>query len=123
MSTPEYIEVNSADWDGPVINDDEVVWNAPRPLYGETFQGRFRSGIFYAVTQASDTALIALNKRDGAIEVRFITNEVLMERMWAKLSEYGYLSFEQAGFTPAELARSYGWPWVDDKPALGLSNG
>jgi hypothetical protein len=114
MSTPEYIEVNQADWDGPVINDDEVVWNAPRPLYGETFQGKFRSGIFYAVTQADDTALIAMNKRDGAVEVRFITNQDLMDRMQAKLSEYGYRSFEQGGFTPAELARSYGWPWVDE---------
>lgn len=118
MSTPEYIEVNIADWDGPEVDDDEVVWNAPRPLYGETFQGKFRSGIFYAVTQADDSALIAFNKRDGAVEVRFITNQVLFDRMLAKLAEYGYASFEEAGLTPSELAHSYGWPWVDRELAL-----
>lgn len=32
----------------PHIPTSQLIFNAPRPLYGETWQGDFRHGIFYA---------------------------------------------------------------------------
>lgn len=112
-NTTNEVIVNESEWGGPAVQADEVVWNAPRPLYGRTWEGKFRAGIFYAITGPDDDPRFAEeNARLDARRVRFVTNADVEREIMVKLAEYGYGSAEDAGLTMAELAADYGFPYV-----------
>lgn len=112
-NTTNEVVVHEAEWDGPEVQAGEVVWNAPRPLFGRTWDGKFRAGSFYAITGASDDQRFAEeNVKLDARRVRFVTNTDVEREIIAKLAEYGYDTPEDAGLTMAELAADYGFPYV-----------
>ena len=111
-NTTNEIIVNEAEWDGPAVQAGEVVWNAPRPLFGRTWEWKFRAGIFYAITGASDQRFAEENVRLDAYRVRFVNNAGVEQEIMAKLAGYGYSSPEEADATMAELAAMYGLPYV-----------
>lgn len=111
-NTANEVIVNEAEWDGPEVQAGEVVWNAPRPLFGRTWDGKFRAGIFYAITGPDDQSFADENVKLDARRVRFVTNADVERELLAKLAEYGYASAEDAGLTMAELAADYGLPYV-----------
>jgi hypothetical protein len=113
--TDKTVIVNIEDWDGPQVGPDEIAWNAPRPLLGsQRWEGRFRAGIFYAITGPDDDARFAEeNVRLDARRVELIDNSEVERRVMAMLAEYGYGSPEESGLTIAELARSMELPYAD----------
>jgi hypothetical protein len=111
-TTTNEVVVHEAEWDGPQVQADEVVWNAPRPLFGRTWEGKFRAGIFYSITGPDDQSFADENVKLDARRVRFVTNAEVERELMAKLAEYGYDTPEDAGLTMAELAADYGFPYV-----------
>jgi hypothetical protein len=107
------ILVHEDEWGGPQIQPGETVWNAPRPLFGRTWEGRFRSGIFYAITTDTDDPRFAEeNIKLDAKRVRFVNNAYAEEIILAKLKERGYEKPEDIDYTMAELAYDFGLPYV-----------
>ncbi len=109
------ILVHEEQWDGPQIQPGETVWNAPRPLFGRTWEGRFRNGIFYAITTDTDDPRLAEeNIKLDAKRVRFVNNADAERVVRAKLKENGYETPEDVDRTMAELAFLFGLPYVDE---------
>jgi len=108
--------VNSADWAGldcvPDLPDGWLIANAPRPIQGHfVWQGPFLHGIFYAAAPAIPEGTFGW-EADDAYLVTFTTNTEIEQKLMAKLAEYGYASFEDAGLTREELAGQYpDMPW------------
>ena len=127
MSGDDYLYVNELDWDGPDVTGARV-FNAPRPLYGSavddrpvTWVGGFRAGRFYSAVwpdgyRAND--MIAACVRDGAVEIRFVTNDQVREMVEAKLAEHGYslADYAEIGMGMADVAaeNGLGYAWHDE---------
>jgi hypothetical protein len=83
------------------VPSDAVIFNAPRPLFGEEWQGDFCCGIFYAAIGPSDynrINFIEENRKLQAAVLIFISEE---EARW-KVREYliaeGYTDVEDDVF-------------------------
>jgi len=115
--TDNEIAVHVGLWDGPSIEPGDTVWNAPRPLLGQTWEGQFVSGIFYAITRPDDDPrLAAENLKLGARQIRFITNADVEQVLLAQLKDRGLSKPEDVGYTMAELAEASGLPYIIPQP-------
>jgi hypothetical protein len=88
------------------------VFNAPRPLHGhKTWQGAFITGVFYAAVEpegAYADDYVEHNRRDAAVEIRWISPEQWRERVM----EYGRQMADEYGidlaqFDYADIESSY----------------
>lgn len=68
----------------------QIVYNAPRPIPGETcWEGKFRHGIFYSASAITEARVKILDKLDGR-EVVLITNAEVMTRLCEELANSKY---------------------------------
>ena len=104
-------------WDGPPIEPGDTVWNAARPLLGQTWEGQFLSGRFYAITRPDDDPRLAEeNIKLAAKQIRFITNADVEQVLLARLEDHGFSTPEEAGYTMAGLAEAYNLPYIVPEP-------
>ncbi len=89
------------------VGAGNIIFNAPRPLYGEQWQGDFRHGIFYAaVAIASPEAALFIQKNlelDGWV-CEYISDAHLMTWAQAYAAREG---FDLADFDEDDIERSF----------------
>lgn len=115
------IYVHEDEWDGPDDLDPSwVVWNAPRPLYGEReWQGAFRAGVFYAAAPEGATVggrrYSDLNEALDARIIQLVDNDAVLTMLKERLARDGYTveDYKAVGMTVGDTAVEHGLPWVD----------
>jgi hypothetical protein len=91
-----------------------VVWNAPRPLYGEvTWTGRFVRGVLYAAGPRDQYE--RLNAQQDACEIVMVDNDYLatVVRQLVEADGYTMADYEEVDMTVGDVARHYHLPWKD----------
>jgi hypothetical protein len=99
----------------PDGHDGEVIWNAPRPLYGDhTWTGPFLNGSLYASGRRKDWQ--EANEQQDATELVFVTNAQVEEMVGQRLAEDGYslADYAEVDMGLAEVAAHYGLPYKED---------
>jgi len=109
------ILTHRATWDGPELPDGSVIYNAPRPIYGDVeWTGQFRCGVFYAAADAGDERVRGLNTQQDATLVELVDNDDVRGMIAERLTANGYGPDDTDGITTAELAAMWGLPWHDE---------
>ncbi len=94
------------------IQPDDLIYNAPRPLWGYTgWQGDFVHGVWYAVvdpTNPEQAAYITRNNElDGWVLIYHSPAEIKAWCIEHFASEYPGIDLDEAGYTEQDYAEAF----------------
>lgn len=75
------------------VPTDSIIFNAPRPLYGDEWQGDFCSGVFYAAVHTHDPYRATWIKENKSLDARvlaYVSEETARQMVRDYYLEHGY---------------------------------